>query len=25
VALFLGADDSRMVTKQSIIVDAGLR
>jgi NAD(P)-dependent dehydrogenase (short-subunit alcohol dehydrogenase family) len=25
MALFLGADDSRMVTKQSIIVDAGLR
>jgi len=25
VALFLGADDSRMVTKQSIAVDAGLR
>jgi hypothetical protein len=25
VALFLAADDSRMVTKQSIIVDAGLR
>ena len=24
-ALFLGADDSRMITKQSIIVDAGLR
>lgn len=25
MALFLGADDSRMVTKQSIAVDAGLR
>jgi hypothetical protein len=25
MALFLAADDSRMVTKQSIIVDAGLR
>ena len=25
VALFLGADDSRMITKQSIVVDAGLR
>ena len=25
MALFLGADDSRMVTKQSITVDAGLR
>ena len=25
VALFLGADDSRMITKQSITVDAGLR
>jgi NAD(P)-dependent dehydrogenase (short-subunit alcohol dehydrogenase family) len=25
MALFLGSDDSRMVTKQSIIVDAGLR
>src|SRR5260370_3867863 len=25
MALFLGADDSRMITKQSIIVDAGLR
>jgi NAD(P)-dependent dehydrogenase (short-subunit alcohol dehydrogenase family) len=25
MALFLGADDGRMVTKQSIIVDAGLR
>jgi D-xylose 1-dehydrogenase len=25
IALFLGADDSRMVTKQSIIVDGGLR
>jgi NAD(P)-dependent dehydrogenase (short-subunit alcohol dehydrogenase family) len=24
-ALFLGADDSRMITKQSLIVDAGLR
>ena len=24
-ALFLAADDSRMITKQSIIVDAGLR
>jgi NAD(P)-dependent dehydrogenase (short-subunit alcohol dehydrogenase family) len=24
-ALFLGADDSRMITKQSITVDAGLR
>jgi NAD(P)-dependent dehydrogenase (short-subunit alcohol dehydrogenase family) len=25
MALFLGADDSRMITKQSIVVDAGLR
>ncbi|MBV9286729.1 MAG: SDR family oxidoreductase [Hyphomicrobiales bacterium] len=25
VALFLGADDSRMITKQSIAVDAGIR
>jgi len=25
MALFLGADDSRLVTKQSITVDAGLR
>jgi NAD(P)-dependent dehydrogenase (short-subunit alcohol dehydrogenase family) len=25
MALFLGADDSRMITKQSIAVDAGLR
>jgi NAD(P)-dependent dehydrogenase (short-subunit alcohol dehydrogenase family) len=25
MALFLGADDSRMVTKQSITVDAGIR
>jgi NAD(P)-dependent dehydrogenase (short-subunit alcohol dehydrogenase family) len=25
MALFLGADDSRMITKQSFIVDAGLR
>jgi NAD(P)-dependent dehydrogenase (short-subunit alcohol dehydrogenase family) len=24
-ALFLAADDSRMITKQSLIVDAGLR
>ena len=24
-ALFLAADDSRMITKQSITVDAGLR
>jgi NAD(P)-dependent dehydrogenase (short-subunit alcohol dehydrogenase family) len=25
MAVFLGADDSRMITKQSITVDAGLR
>ena len=25
VALFLAADDSRMITKQSITVDAGIR
>ena len=25
MALFLGADDSRMITKQSIAVDAGVR
>ena len=25
MAVFLGADDSRMITKQSIAVDAGLR
>ena len=25
LALFLAADDSRMITKQSFIVDAGLR
>ena len=24
-ALFLAADDSRMITKQSLIVDAGMR
>lgn len=24
-ALFLAADDSRMITKQSLIVDAGIR
>ena len=25
MALFLAADDSRMITKQSLIVDAGMR